>query len=56
MIGMANDFYRTDRRSMARNHGWLPSSGDASWGRFPSATVDKQPNKARDAVMPTIIF
>ena len=55
-IENANDLYQTDRRSMARNHGWLPPSVDASRRCFLSVTVDEEPgsraNEARDAIMP----
>jgi len=27
---------------MARNRGWLPPSGDASWGRFSSESTNKE--------------
>jgi hypothetical protein len=56
LIKKANDFYRTDRRNMKWNHGWLPPSWDASRGRFPSVAMDEEPNKAREAVMPTITY
>jgi hypothetical protein len=52
--------YRTDRRSMAWNHGWLPPSGDASRGHFLSATVDEEPssraNEAWDAITLTFTY
>jgi hypothetical protein len=56
LIEKANDFYQTDRRSMAHNRGWLPPSGDASRGHFPSVTMNKEPgsraNEAQDTVTP----
>ena len=43
---------------MAWNHGWLPPSGDASWGLFSSMIVDEEldtgANKAQDAITPMI--
>ena len=59
-IENAKDLYRTNRRSMARNNGWLPLSVDASRGCFPSVSVDEEPgsrdNEARDAVMPMFTY
>ena len=56
MIEKSNDFYRTDRRSMAWNRGWLPPSRDALWGDFLSVSMDEERsirvNKAWDAIMP----
>ena len=55
-IKNANDLYRTNRHSMAWNHGWLPPLVDASRGRFLSMTTDEEldsrANEAQDAVMP----
>ena len=44
---------------MARNHGQLPPSGDASWGHFLSVTmnkeVDSRDSKAWDTVTVEIV-
>jgi hypothetical protein len=45
---------------MAWNRGQLPPSGDASWGRFMSETMNKESdtraNEAQDAVTLTFTY